>query len=79
MQIFGICVPCSIQLELEWIPRNLNYLADEYSKMFDFDDWSVADEIFRLFDARWGSFTCDIFANCKSFKVMSFGTLIHLV
>ena len=72
MQIFGICVACSIQLELEWIPRNLNYLADEYSKIFDFDDWSVADEIFRLFDARWGSFTCDIFANCKNFKVMKF-------
>ena len=72
MQIFGICVACSIQLELEWIPRDLNYLADEYSKIFDFDDWSVADEIFRLFDAGWGSFTCDIFANCKKFKVMQF-------
>jgi hypothetical protein len=35
---------------------DLNIIADQYSKIFDFDDWSVADRIFHYFDQVWGPF-----------------------
>ena len=72
MEMFKICIRYSIRVELEWIPRDLNVLADECSKIFDWDDWGVADRIFNLFDRKWGIFTCDVFANSQNSKVHRF-------
>ena len=38
LEIFYFCIKKSICLKIEWIPRNLNTVADEYSRIFDFDD-----------------------------------------
>jgi hypothetical protein len=32
-------------IELEWLPREQNVSADYFSKIFDFDNWSVAGNI----------------------------------
>lgn len=32
--MFGLCVAHSIQLEIEWIPRNMNTVADELSTQY---------------------------------------------
>ena len=42
-------------LKVQWIPRELNIIADQYSKIFHFG-WSVADRIFHYFDQIWGPF-----------------------
>lgn len=34
-------------VKIEWIPRTLNTNVDQYSELFDFDDWSVSDRIFH--------------------------------
>ena len=56
IDIFHVCAQNCICLKVQWIPRELNILADQYSKIFDFDDWSVADRIFHYFDQIWGPF-----------------------
>lgn len=66
MSIFGECVKHGILLEVQWIPRNYNDCADSYSRIFDKDDWSVSDHIFRYFEKNWGPYTIDVFANCKN-------------
>jgi hypothetical protein len=64
----------AVQLELEWIPRNLNSYADELSKIFDYDDWGISERIFIFFNIAWGEFTCDLFADNKNFKVKKYFT-----
>ena len=64
MSIYGLCLAHSIHMEVQWIPRDLNTVADELSKQFDFDDWSVDELTFQYFNKRWGPFTCDLFADC---------------
>jgi hypothetical protein len=62
LNIYEICIFNNISIELEWIPRNGNIQADFFSKIFDFDDWSVADHIFQMLNKKWGNFTFDRFA-----------------
>ena len=39
LEIFSVCISKSIHLEMEWIPRAENGLADYYSRIEDYDDW----------------------------------------
>jgi hypothetical protein len=43
--IYKICMSNNINIELEWLPREQNVSADYFSKIFDFDNWSVAGNI----------------------------------
>ena len=72
LHIFHLCLSYNILLEVEWIPRDENCEADFLSKMFDFDDWGVSQNIFDFFNKLWGPFTCDTFADNKNKKVSVF-------
>jgi hypothetical protein len=74
--IFHFCVQNCICLKVQWIPRELNTIADQYtsSKIFDFDDWSVADRIFHYFNRIYGPFTIDRFANSNKKKLHRFNS-----
>ena len=61
MEIFCFDIENSVCLKNEWIPRTLNTTADQYTKIFDFDDWSLSDRIFHYFDKIWGPFSLDRF------------------
>ena len=37
-----------VSIDIEWIPRSENEVADYLSKIVDFDDWCVKDSYFRL-------------------------------
>lgn len=39
IQIFSFCLRNSINLKIEWFPRELNEKADYLSKIIDWDDW----------------------------------------
>ena len=71
LHIFHLCLSYNILLEVEWIPRDENFEADFLSKMFDFDDWGVSQNIFYFFNKLWGPFTCDTFADKKKNKKVS--------
>ena len=40
-----------IQLDVVWIPRDQNVVADRLSKITDYDDYSVHDDVFTWLDA----------------------------
>jgi hypothetical protein len=63
MHIFHLCLSYNILLEVEWILRDKNFEADFLSKMFDYDDWGISQNIFNLFNEIWGPFTCDTIAD----------------
>jgi len=74
ISIFQICIAANVALEIAWVPRALNFTADHFSKVFDFDDWSVNKYIFTFFESRWGPHTCDRFANQENKKVGKFNS-----
>jgi len=74
MDIYRICIINGITIEVEWIPRRENEQADLLSRIFDFDDWSVTDNIFQMFEKRWGKITFDRFADDKNHKVEKFNS-----
>ena len=41
-----------ISIDVNWIPRDLNYVADEISKIIDYDDYAINDDIFAFLDHR---------------------------
>uniref|UniRef100_A0A8R1IGH1 CCHC-type domain-containing protein n=1 Tax=Caenorhabditis japonica TaxID=281687 RepID=A0A8R1IGH1_CAEJA len=58
--------------QFKWIPRAENTEADEASRDFDYDDWSVHDWVFRWAQNRWGKLGCDWFANRENAKTANF-------
>ena len=37
--IYDLTVSCSIKLDVQWVPRKQNTIADTLSKMYDFENW----------------------------------------
>lgn len=75
LDIHSLCVKHSISLNIQWVKRDLNKLADEYSKMVDVDDYSVSDEFFELLNSMYGPHTIDRFANDYNTKLRRFNSL----
>ena len=48
LEIFHMCVAHSITIELEWIPRAHNDVADYISKIVDHDDQMLHPNIFPI-------------------------------
>jgi hypothetical protein len=45
IEIFNLCIRKNISIEEEWIPPEQNQTADAYSKVFNYDDWSISDKM----------------------------------
>ena len=63
LRIFEKCMSNGINIDLRWIPRDDNYVADEISKIIDYDDYTINDDIFVVLDESWGPHTVDRFAS----------------
>ena len=61
-EIFDYCIKHIIMLDTIWIPRECNTTADDISRIIDFDDCSVIENLFIHLNQFWGPFTCDRFA-----------------
>ena len=57
--MFKICYERSIHLDIEWVPRDHNAKADFISKLVDFNDWQVTEDVFKDLDGLWGPHTVD--------------------
>jgi hypothetical protein len=68
-QIFTVCLQNSINLKIEWIPRELNEKADYLSKIVDWDDWGVSKEIVDIVTEKWGQLEIDWFASSYNAKL----------
>ena len=69
LRIFKICYKHSIHLDIEWVPRDRNTRADFISKLVDFDDWQVTEDVFKDLDSLWGPHTVDCFATYYNRKI----------
>jgi hypothetical protein len=48
IEIFNVCIRKNISIEVKWIPREQNQTADAYSKVFNYDDWSIFTGVNKL-------------------------------
>ena len=72
MAIYEVCFQNGIKLEMEWIPRSQNELADYISRIQDFDDWMVDPNFFNFINMAWGPHTVDCFAASHNSQVARF-------
>ena len=71
MCIFQTCMQFGIRLEMEWIPRSKNEVADYISRIVDLDDWQINSNIFSMIDSLWGPHTVDRFASVANTQLPS--------
>ena len=64
-----------IDLHPIWIPRSYNKVADLISKFNDTDDWRVSDDVFKVFNLKWGPHNFDRFASSNNAKCELFNCL----
>ena len=52
-----------ITIDVNWSPRDRIYVADEISRIIDYDDYTFTDDdIFEFLDQLWGPHKFDCFA-----------------
>ena len=64
----------NICIKPEWIPREENVWADFYSRIIDYDDWSINHRVFEWIDGFWGPHTVDRFANSHNAQLDRFNS-----
>jgi len=74
MKIFNFLESNTISMRIYWIPRKENEIADQLSRIVDYDDWGVSYEFFTKIDKMWGPHTVDRFANYKNTKLPRFNS-----
>lgn len=62
LEIFQKCMLNGITIDVNWIPRDFNNVADEIGKIIDYNDYTINDDIFAFLDEAWGPYTIDCFA-----------------
>ena len=75
--IFHVCVSFLISLEMKWIPRDLNSFADHLSRIIDFDDYTINDDVFPNFGCSMGSAYIDEFASSYNAKLSRFNSTFY--
>ena len=48
--IFHLCLKWNIDLDIQWVPRNCNFVADSISKIRCTDNWGVSDDFFSIYE-----------------------------
>ena len=74
LDIFVICLHNNIRLLPQWVPREMNSIADFYSKASDTDDWSIDSHSFVKLNRKYGPFTIDRFADNLNKKTPRFNS-----
>ena len=66
MAIYEVCFQNGIKLEMEWIPRSQNELANYIGY------WMVDPTFFNLVNMAWGPHTADCFAASHNSQIAQF-------
>lgn len=75
LNIFTICAKNAISLKVVWIRREANVLADELSRVIDYDDYGITREFFQFIDDLYGPHTVDRFATEYNNKILRYNSL----
>ena len=49
INIYQLCLKWNFDLDIQWIPRNLNCVAYGISKVNCTDNWGVSDDFFLVY------------------------------
>ena len=74
VSLFEFCKLHNISLDVQWIPRNQNEVADVLSREIDFDDWGVSRTFFQYMSNMWGPYSVDRFADDTNTKLVRFNS-----
>lgn len=74
LKIYDLTKLFHVKLEVDWVPREENDVADYFSKIIDPDDWEITESFFEYLDELWGPFTIDRFASYNNTKVERFNS-----
>lgn len=77
LKLFEICLNSHINLDIQWVPRELNTQADSISQIQDYDDYTLNDFVFAKLDQLWGPHTVDRFACCYNTKLVRFNSRFY--
>ena len=77
VELFWLCDSHCIDLDLAWIPRELNQWSDDLSKQADMSDWAVSDWFWHEIQLEFGPFFCDRFASTENALLPVFCSLVH--
>ncbi len=70
-----ICEENNIQLQVTWVRRNLNKIADKLSRFVDLDDWGIKQEVCMQLQADWNCHcTVDRFASSENRKLLRYNS-----
>ncbi len=70
VRIRRICEENSIQLQVKWVRRDLNKVADKLSRFVDLDDWGINRSFFLQIQTEWNCWcTVDRFASAENKKL----------
>ena len=72
--IYDLTIQRSIFLQVKWIPRHKNQIADTFSKTYHFDDWETTDTLFHYLNRLLGPFTINMFADNENTKLKKFNS-----
>ena len=77
MDIYESCLLSAINIDIQWIPRDLNSAADDFSKFIDHDNSTINDAVFYALEELWGPHSCDRFACSKNAKIPLFNSWFY--
>ena len=77
VEILKISLVNDIKILPQWVPRELNYVADYYSKLKDTDDYSMDEHSFQLINQKYGPFTFDRFADNINTRTSRFNSKFY--
>ncbi len=70
-----ICDENNIQLQVKWVSRDLNTVADKLSRFVDLNDWGIRTEFFQQVQAEWQYWcTIDRFASSQNTKLRRYNS-----
>ena len=72
--IYDLTVSGCTKLDVQWVPRKQNTIADTPNKMYHFEGWETTNTLFKYLNRVWGSFTMDRFADNKNCKTKVFNS-----
>ena len=74
LAIEDICLARRVWLRLVWVPRELNQLADDESKIVDVHNYSLCHDQFLFLSERWGPYDVDRFAAASNTQLPCFNS-----
>jgi hypothetical protein len=74
-KLFWLCLSHKFTILVEWVPREINFVASEISKwLIPYDD-SISRHYFIMLDRIWGPHTCDYFSTIENSHCSKFHSI----